>query len=73
MVNRALKGSAAITLLASSLLKVTRVVMYTEPTANAQLAKNMEIANAFATADRVMSTRSRRDSTSVVTNPFPES
>lgn len=72
MVNRALKGSAATMLSAFSLLKATRVVIYTEPTVNAQLARNMQIANAFATADCVISTRKRRDSTCVVTDPFPE-
>ena len=73
MANRALKGSATTTLLASSLLKATKAVMYTEPTANDQLARNIQTTNAFATADRVISTRTRRASTSVVTDPFPES
>ena len=73
MVNRALKGSAATTLLASSRPKATRIVVYTEPTANVQLPRNMKIANAFATVDCVISTDSRRDSTSVVTNPLRES
>ena len=73
MVNRLLKGRAAITLLASSRPKATRIVVYTEPAANVQLPRNMQIANAFATVDRVISTHSRRDSTSMVTNPVPES
>ena len=73
MANRALKGSTAITLLASNFPETTRAVMYTEPTVNAQLMRNMEVATAFEIADLVISTRSRRDPTSVVTNPFPES
>jgi len=60
-------------LLASSILEDTRTVMYTDPTVIIQLTRNRQIANAFAIADRVISTRSARDSTSVVTNPFPES
>ena len=72
MVNRALRGSAAATLLASSLLKATKAVMYTEPTANAQFARNAQTVNAFVTVDSVISTRSRRGSTSVVTDPSPE-
>ena len=72
MVKGALKGSAATTLLASNILEATRAVMYTDPTVNAQLTRNKQIANAFAIADRVISTRSTRDSTSVVTSPFPE-
>ena len=73
MVNGALKGRAAIMLLASSILEATRAVMYTDPTVNVQLTRNKQIANAFAIMDRVISTRSRRDSISVVTSPFPES
>ena len=73
MVNGALKGSAATTLLASNILEATRAVMYTDPTVNIQLTRNKQIANAFAIADRVISPRSIRAPTSVVTNPFPES
>jgi len=73
MVNGALNGSAATTLLASRILEATKVVMYTDPTVNVQLTRNRQIANAFAIADRVISPRSTRGSTSVVTSPFPES
>ena len=73
MVNGALKGSAATMLLASSILEATRAVMYTDPTVNVQLTRKRQIANAFAIVDRVISTRIIRDSTSVVTGPFPES
>lgn len=73
MVNSALKGSAATMLLASNILEATNAVIYTEPTANAQLARNKQIANAFAMVDREIFACSSRDSTSIVTNPFPES
>lgn len=73
MVDGALRGSAATVLLASSILETTRAVMYTDPIVNIQLTRNRQIANTFAIVDRVISTRSRRDSTSVVTRPFPES
>ena len=73
MANSALKGSTATTLLVSSLLKATRAVIYTEPTDNAQLARHNQITNAFAIADSLISACNRRDSTSIVTNPLPES
>lgn len=73
MVNGALKGKVATMLLASSILEATRAVIYTDPTVKTQLAMNRQTANAFEIADRVISTCSTRDSTSVVTGPFPES
>ena len=73
MVNGALKGSAATILLASSILEAMRAVMYTDPTVNIQLPRTKQMVNAFAIADCVISTRSTRDSTSVVTSPIPES
>ena len=73
MANRALKGSAAITPVASNFPNTTRVVVYTELTATAQLPINRQIRKAFAIADRSISARSTRDSTSVVTSPSPDS
>ena len=72
MVNEALKGSVATTLFTSSILEDTRTVMYTDPTVNVQLIRNKQIVIAFEIADRVISTRTTRDSTSAVTCPFPE-
>ena len=68
-----LKGSAAIMLFASSFPKTTRTVVYTELTVAVQLPRNKQTTNAFAIADRSISTRSVRDSTSVVTNPSSDS
>ena len=73
IVSDALKGSVAIMLLASSILEATRAVMYTDPTVNVQLTRIKQIVNVFAIADRVISARNTRGSTSIVTNPFPES
>jgi len=73
MVNGALNGRAATMLVASSILEANRAVMYTDPTVNVQLTRKRQITSAFAIVDRVISTRSRRDSTSVVTGPFLES
>jgi len=73
IVNGALKGSAATMLLASSIREATSTVTYTDPTVNDQLTRNKQTADAFAIGERVISPRSTRDSTSVVTSPFPES
>ena len=73
MANRALKGSAAIMLFASSFPDTTRAVVYTELTVTAQLPINRQIINAFAIAERSIPARSTRDSTSVVTNPSSDS
>ena len=69
MANKALKGSPATILFVPSLLRATRTVVYTEPTANDQLTKNRQIVDAFAIADRLISARKARDSTSTVTSP----
>ena len=58
MANRALKGSAATMLLASSFPEDTRAVIYTEPMVIAQLPRNKQIANALAITDCLISTRS---------------
>jgi len=73
MVNRALKGSAAAMLLASSFSEATRAVIYTEPIVVAQLPRNKQITNAFAIVDCLISTRSAWDSISIVTIPSPNS
>ena len=73
IANRALKGSAAIMLFASNFPDTTRAVVYTELTVTAQLPINKQIRNAFAITERSISARSTWDSTSVVTNPSPDS
>jgi len=73
MATSVLKGSAAIKLFTSSFPKTTRAVVYTELTVAAQLPRNRQIANAFAIADRSISARNTRDSTSVVTSPSSDS
>ena len=73
MVNEALNGSVATILLASNIWEATRAVMYTDPTVNVQLMRIKQIVSAFVIADRVISARNTQESTSVVTNPFPES
>jgi len=73
MTTRALKGSAAIMLFASNFPTTTSAVVYTELTVAAQFPRNREITNTFAIADRSISARSTRDSTSVVTDPSSDS
>jgi len=73
MATKALKGSAATMLSVSSLSEATRAVTYTEATATAQPPKNKQIADALAIMDRLISARSTRGLTSIVTNPSPDS
>jgi len=69
MAKKALKGSAVIMLLASSLSEATRAVVYTEPIVIAQLPRNKQIANALEIADRLISTCNTRDSAPIGINP----
>ena len=72
MAKKALKGSAAIMLFASSLSEATRAVVYTEPIVIAQLPRNKQIANAFEITDRLISALNTRDSTPIGTDPSPD-
>jgi len=72
MAKKALKGSAVMTLFASSLEEATRTVVYTEPIVTAQLPRNKQTTNAFEITDTLISASSTRESTSIGTNPSPD-